>query len=73
MAVAFSARSWVRLSFCISDVREDVQLSNITFQGVRRYFKRTGRPFLGVIARLVEQLNCVSRCLRWRKKFGASE
>ena len=73
MAVAFSARSWVRLSFCVSDVREDVLLSNITFQEVHRCFKRTVRPLVGIIARLVELLDCVSRCLRWREKFGASE
>ena len=41
MAVAFSARSWVRLSFRISDVSEDVLLSNIAFQRMREYIKRT--------------------------------
>ena len=45
MVVAFSARTWVRLSFCISDVREDVLLTNITFQGACRCFKRTVRTF----------------------------
>ena len=73
MAVAFSARSWVRLSFRISDVREDVLLSNIVFQRMREYIKRTFRPLLGVIARLVELPNRISRCLRWREEFGASE
>ena len=73
MAVAFSARSWVRLSFCISDMREDVLLSNITSEGVHRCFKRTVCPSLCVIARLVELPSCVSRCLSWREKLGASE
>ena len=73
MAVALTTRSWVSLPFCISDVREDVLLSDVTLQPVRGSLKRIIRPFLGFTARLVEFFNRISRRFRWREEFGASE
>ena len=73
MAVALTTRSWVSLSFPVSDVREDVLLSDVALQPLCGFLKRTIRPFLGFTARLIELLNRVRRRFRWREELGASE
>ena len=45
MAIALATWSWVRMSFRVSDVREDVLLSDVAFQRVCGLLKRTIRPF----------------------------
>ena len=58
------------LSFRISDMREHVLLSNITFEGVRVCFERSVFcPSLCFDARLIELLNRVGCRLGWREKF----
>ena len=73
MAVALTTRSWVSLSFRISDMREDVLLPDVTLQPVCGFLKRTIRPFLGFVSRLIQLLNRVRRRFRWREECGASE
>ena len=73
MAVALTTWSWVSLSFRVSDVREDVLLSDVTLQPVCGFLKHTIRPSPGFTTRLVELLNRISRRFRWWEEFGASE
>ena len=61
------------LSFRVSDLREDVLLSEVAFQRVCGLLQRTIRPFLGFTACLVELLNRINCSFRWRGEFGASE
>ena len=52
--VTLTTRSWVSLPFCISNVREDMLLPDVTLQPVRGSLKRIIRPYWGFTARLVE-------------------